>query len=234
MNCLEFHRQKLADPRRLSTQAQAHLRDCQACAAFAANVDETERVLERGLETPVPEGLADRILLRTRGALPARRRWAIAAGVVLASALGFRYFKDSAKPSDHYARLAIEHVVMEPESFTTVRNADPPALRTIVQDFGGTLKAPPGTIRYMRLCPVEDGTGWHIVFETPEGLATLILVPGKPLRATQSASAGGWNAMARPAGRGYYAIVTASPAATSRFERTVEEGIDWNRNESTS
>src|SRR2546422_1938685 len=28
------------------------------------------------------------------------------------------------------------------------------------------------------------------------------LVPEKPLRATQSASAGGWNAMARPAGRG--------------------------------
>ena len=231
MNCLEFHREKLADPRRLSAQAQAHLRDCQACAAFAANMDETERLLERGLEVPVPEGLADRILLRTRGGRPARRRWAIAAGVVLASALGFRYFKDSTKPSDRYARLAIEHVVMEPESFTTVRNADPSAFRRVVQEFGGRLKDVPGTIRYIRLCPVEDGTGWHIVFETPEGLATLILVPGKPLRAMQSASADGWNAMARPAGRGYYAVVTASAAATSRFERIVEERIDWNRRE---
>jgi hypothetical protein len=234
MNCLEFHREKLSEPRRLSAQAQAHLRDCQACAAFAANVDETERLLERGLEVPVPEGLADRILLRTRGGRPARRRWAIAAGVVLASALGLRYFKDSAKPSDRYARLAIEHVVMEPESLTTIRNADPPAFRRVVQEFGGRLKDVPGTIRYIRLCPVEDGTGWHVVFETPEGLATLILVPGKPLRTTQSASADGWNAMARPAGRGYYAIVTASAAATSRFEHILEERIDWNRSESAS
>jgi len=39
-----------------------------------------------------------------------------------------------------------------------------------VQEFGGTLKAPPGTVRYIRLCPVEETHGLHIVFETPEGL----------------------------------------------------------------
>ncbi len=168
---------------------------------------------------------------RSRTKNRAWRAWTLAASVVLAVAVGLSFVREPKNAADQYARLAIEHVMMEPESLTTVRNADPPALRTIVQEFGGTLKAPPGTIRYIRLCPVEDGTGWHIVFETPEGLATLILVPEKPLRATQSASAGGWNAMARPAGRGYYAIVTASAAATSRFERTVEERIDWNRRE---
>jgi hypothetical protein len=40
--------------------------------------------------------------------------------------------------------------------------------------------------------------------------------------------------MARPAGRGYYAIVTASAAVTTRFGRTVEERIDWSRSESAS
>ena len=234
MNCLEFHREKLADPRRLSAEAQAHAQACANCAAFACSVDESDERLEEAVASPVPDGLADRIILRSRTKNRAWRAWALAASVVLAVTVAFSFVRGSKNAADQYARLAIEHVMMEPESLTTVRNADPPALRTIVQEFGGTLKAPPGTIRYIRLCPVEDGTGWHIVFETPEGLATLILVPEKPLRATQSASAGGWNAMARPAGRGYYAIVTASAAATSRFERTVEERIDWNRSESAS
>ena len=231
MNCLEFHRGKLADPHRLSAQALAHAGACASCAAFARSVDESDQHLEEALASPVPDGLADRIILRSRTKSRAWRAWALAASVILAVAVAFSIVRQPKNAADQYARLAIEHVMMEPESLTTIRNADQPALQTIVQDFGGRLKAPPGTIRYIRLCPVEDGTGWHIVFETPEGLATLILVPEKPLRATQSASAGGWNAMVRPAGRGYYAIVTASAAATSRFERIVEGRIDWNRKE---
>src|SRR5436189_575126 len=40
MNCLEFHREKLADPRRLSAEARAHARACANCAAFAPSVAE--------------------------------------------------------------------------------------------------------------------------------------------------------------------------------------------------
>ncbi|MGH8705842.1 MAG: hypothetical protein ACREUO_10545, partial [Burkholderiales bacterium] len=81
----------------------------------------------------------------------------------------------------------------------------------------------------IRLCLVEEGFGWHIVFETPEGLATLILVPGKQLRGLQTASSGGWNALVRPARGGYYAIVTGSAAFTSRADRLLRERVDWTR-----
>ncbi len=117
---------------------------------------------------------------------------------------------------------------MEPESLTTVRNADAEAFRAAVQYFGGTLKEMPGKIRYIRLCPVEDGVGWHIVFDTPHGLATLILVPGKKLARSEMASTGGWNALARPVRGGYYAIVTASAETTTRFEQMLRECIVWN------
>ena len=226
MNCLEFHRLKLADPRRPSAEAQAHAQSCPGCLAFARSVDETEAQLQQALATPVPEGLADRVLLRRRGS--ARRpwyAWALAASVALGIALGVGYFRSA--PPDGYARLMIEHVVMEPESFTTVHNADAEAFGSLVRDFGGTLKAPLGRIRYVKLCPVEDGTGWHIVFETPDGLATLILVPDKRVSAKSAASAGGWNALVQPVARGYYAVVTASSEATARTDRTIRERIDW-------
>ena len=67
MNCLEFRREKLANPRRPSEQAQAHAQVCPGCAAFARGVDEEEAQIERALSVPVPEGLSERVLLRPQG-----------------------------------------------------------------------------------------------------------------------------------------------------------------------
>lgn len=224
MSCLDFHREKLADPRRLSAEARAHAQTCASCSAFARSVDEAERNLEQALAAPVPEGLADRIILRSRTRNRTWRAWALAAGIVLAVAAGFAGLRPG---EDRDARLAIEHVVMEPESFTTMRNAGPEAFRAAVQEFGAAVKQPLEHVRYVTLCPVKGGFGWHVVFETPDGLATLILVPGKPLQAEQKTSTGAWSALARPAKNGYYAIVTTSDAATARAERLLRERVDW-------
>lgn len=227
MNCLEFRRQKLADPRRVPFEAQAHASDCPACAAFAREVDESEQALDRALRVAVPEGLSERIIFESRRPRPAWRAGALAASVVVAVALGFAFWNIQQK-GDDYARLAIEHVVMEPASLTEMRNRDVDAFRKVVHNLGGSVKDIPGKIRYIRLCPFHDGLGWHVVFETPEGLATLFLVPGKKPTAVQTASVEGWDATVQPMQRGYYAIVTASSSATSRFLQTLRDCITWN------
>lgn len=226
MNCLDFRRTKLADPARLPDEARAHLADCAPCAAFAREVDEKERELERALAIPVPEGLADRAILHSRSPRQAWWRWALAASVALLLAFGASQLLLT-RSTDAYARLAIEHVVMEPESLTSVHNADAEAFRAVVQNFGATLKEMPGTIRYVRLCPVEDGFGWHVVFETPQGLATIILVPGKRLPAPQTVSTAAWSALARPVHGGYYAIVTPSAVTTASFDKMIRNCILW-------
>ena len=58
-----------------------------------------------------------------------------------------------------------------------------------MRNFGGEIKEPLGRVRYIRLCPVGTGTGWRIVFETPQGLATLILVPDQHIAAPAAAQA---------------------------------------------
>ena len=183
--------------------------------------------VERTLATAVPEGLADRILLRVHGARPAWKVWALAASVVLAIGLGVTALLYQPASAQHYAQQAIEHVAMEPESFTTVHLADVPSVDELIRTSGGRLKAPLGKVRYVKLCPVESGTGWHIVFETPEGLATLLVIPGQPLGTTQHASSAEWSALARPTRRGYYAVVTPSAQATAQVDRLVRERIDW-------
>jgi hypothetical protein len=175
----------------------------------------------------VPEGLADRILLRVHGARQAWRVWALAAGVVLAIAIGLSAMLYRPAPAEQYARQAIEHVAMEPESFHKANAGDAQALGELLRASGARLKAPLGAVRYVKLCPVDTGTGLHIVFETPEGLATLLIVPGQPLAKLEQASSPDWNALARPAGRGHYAVVTPSAQATAQVDRLIRERVDW-------
>ncbi|MEZ5614824.1 MAG: DUF3379 family protein [Rhodocyclaceae bacterium] len=227
-NCLECRREKLADPRRLSPEAAAHLNECAACRAFAAGIDDNEARLAAALTVPVPEGIAERIVLhRKTGHRFTPRLWAMAAAVLLTLTFGFQQWKDFS--SQEYARLAIEHVMHEPESFTTTRLADPRLFHAVLNNFGGELHAPLGRVRYMKLCPVPEGTGWHIVFETEEGkLATLILIPAKRMTGdVQQARVGGWNAVARPGGQGFYAVIADSPAALDKVDALVRSRLRW-------
>jgi hypothetical protein len=225
VNCLEYRRWKLSDPRRLPAEAQAHERECAQCGAFAREVDDTDASLVEALAVRVPEGLEERVLLRGRPGRPRWAAWALAAGIVVALAVTMHPFRPD--PAERYAKLAIEHVAMEPESLTTERDNDPGMLEAAVRSFGGTVKAPIGRVRYIRLCPMDEGTGWHIVFETPEGLATLILVPDKHVASAASADSGGLDALVKPAPRGYYAVVTPSRDGTVAADRLVRERIDW-------
>jgi hypothetical protein len=227
MNCLEFRRLKLTEPKHTGEDARAHASECPACLAFARSVDESEAALDRALAVPVPEGLADRILLRQSGQRRAGRwAYALAASLVLAVTAGV-FVATRESDSAKHARIAIEHVLEEPQSLTTVYNADPERFATIVREFGGTLKEPLGRVRYIKLCPVEQGQGWHIVFETPQGLATLILVADRPIAAAATASLGRFSARVEPVRGGYYALVTDSAGTTSEVSELLKQRIDW-------
>lgn len=228
MNCLEFRRDKLADPRRLSPEAAAHLNDCAACRGFAAEVDENEARLAAVLDVPVPEGIAERIILRRKTQTRLSPRLGmLAASLVLTFAFGLHQWKDAG--SQEYARLAIEHVMHEPESFTSTRLADPELLRRVMHTFGGEMQASLGKVRYMKLCPVPEGTGWHIVFEAEDGkLATLILIPAKRMKTdAEQAQVGGWSAVARPGGQGFYAVIADSPDALAKADELVRQRVRW-------
>jgi hypothetical protein len=228
MNCLEFRREKLADPRRLPPEALAHLNDCAACRGFAAEVDENEARLAAVLDVPVPEGLAERIVLRRKTQTRfSPRLGMLAASVVLTFAFGILQWKDAG--SQEYARLAIEHVMHEPESFTSTRLADPELLRRVMHTFGGEMQASLGKVRYMKLCPVPEGTGWHIVFEAEDGkLATLILIPAKRMKTgSAQAQVGGWSAVARPGGQGFYAVIADSPDALAKADELIRQRVRW-------
>lgn len=231
MNCLDFRRAKLADPNRLSDAARAHQAACAQCEAFARRIDATEKRLVRALSVPVPEGLADRIVLGATGHKPSSpyRLWTLAATVLLTTGIGLAWLnRPPSEPQYDFATSAIAHVRHEPESFTTIRDADPARFAAILTSFGADLRAPVGTVRYIRLCPLPEGTGWHIVFDSEDGLVTLILVPGhRPRGRNQFAESDGMSALVRAAGQGYYVIVAENRAKVEATDRLLKQRINW-------
>ncbi|WP_227816564.1 DUF3379 family protein [Nitrogeniibacter aestuarii] len=225
--CMDLRREKLADPKRLSAAANAHLAECPNCRRFAQGIDATEIKAAQVLNVPVPEGLSDRVLLRVhRGQKRPWRLWAIAAAFVFSFGIGMVQWQP--RPDTDYAKFAIEHVRHEPQSFTTHRLADPSRFQLVMANFGGTMKTPIGKVSYMRLCPVPNGTGWHIVLETEAGPATLLLIPGEDISgAVLEAKFDGLTARALPGGQGYYAIVAETPEIVDAVEKLMKERVSW-------
>jgi hypothetical protein len=210
MNCLHFRRVALAQPRQLDAAAREH---AQACAACRATLERELRLDERmhaALNVPVPDGLADRVLMGQglrRSAGPAR--WAIAATVLLAAALA--WLVPPELTGRGFAREAIAHVAEEPQAFRIRHPAAGQELAAALASQGLRLAVEIGQVTYSTICPMAAGKARHVVVSTPQGPVTLLLVPADGQRLRRSVvNEEGLVAVAMPAPRGSVAVVAAT------------------------
>jgi hypothetical protein len=221
MNCLDFRRAAQAQPRALPPDALEHAATCPACAA----VLERERLLDDrlagALGVPVPEGLADRVLvahgLRRRFS-PVR--WALAASLVLAA--GLAWTVPPALAGQRLAREAIAHVEEEPEALQVRLPRARSELASMLAAQGLRLAAEVGDVVYFQNCPMGEGEARHLVLQTAEGPVTLLLLPGDEVsRRRMTSSENGQFAVAMPAPRGSVAIVAGSASHASAVARMI-------------
>lgn len=226
-NCIDFRREKLADPRRLTEAAEEHLIACPACQAFSRRVNAGERMLQQTVAVDVPDGLAERILVgsraRTRSPL---KLWALAASMVLSLGLGVQYWH--AAPDREHVALAVEHVMHEPEALMSTRLIEPQRVAQVLESFGAEVKVPLTAVRYVKLCPVPGGTGWHIVFDTPDGPATVLLMPQKDGRVrTLTTQYRGMGVHVEAGGQGVVAVVARDPDRARGAAGLLHQHVSW-------
>jgi len=220
VNCLDFRRLALVDPRRMGEEAKAHALECLACREVLERQRESDDRLFAAIQVPAPDGLAERILV-ARGLQPDRRwMWAMAATLVLALGLGITgrlYFQ-----KDPLGAEAIEHVAHEPQSFTTVHAVDDAYLPSVLSEQGLKSVVALGQVTYTRICPMDGRTARHVVIRTAEGPITLFLMPDDPKqRRRQVEESGGMTAVVMPAARGSLTIVAANPAQVLAVEKAL-------------
>lgn len=232
--CLDFRREKLADPKRISARAHEHLASCGMCQAFARRVDKTEAAIAETLSVPLPEGLNERILLRARqgndkAARTAWRSLALAASVVLTVAVSLHIGNESGGDTAQLAMAAATHAIDEASEVHSHRSLEASQFGLVLANFGGAMQQPLGHVRYIHFCPIEGfGMGWHISYDTPQGKVTLLLIPGRHSGPeTQTVQADGKQVRVRRAGEGYYAVIADDMPALEAADQNLRTRVRW-------
>lgn len=231
MNCLEFRRLLFVQPRRVTSAQRAHMARCAACAEFARSIVEDDEALERALLVPVPEGLADRVLLRHGLRSPHRwRKLALAASLVIAVGTGLYFYEMSRQPDEIasapqpganlHALMAISYVLdREPRLLKENHTGDPKAMHAALSRLGLSLPPDLGNVRYLGTSVLPDGAaGEHIVLQTPYGHVTLMLMPEEFLASRVVVADRHLLALATPRRRGCFILIADSAQTLKRIE----------------
>lgn len=215
MNCLEFRRAALVDPRRLDCEVARHAESCAPCREFLAHGLETEAHLARMLRIPVPQGLRARLLERKAPRRPVR--WlALAASLLLAAAVGF--FAGTQR-NDPMALAGIDFVMYEEaQSIADAKPTDWNVLVRVAAEMGVSLPEQLGEMRYVCIYPFVAGAAHHLLVKTPQGKITLLLIPDRPAAARLAGAAHGLEAVVLPAAKGSVIIIGDSARSVVRAE----------------
>lgn len=227
MNCLDLRRILLADPRADSTVLRAHLGACPACRAFAAGLARDERVLQQALAVPVPQHLAERVLLSTRLGGTRWRSWALAASVVMALALGAGMWLQPQAQAPGWSEIVLAHVLSERAALAHQDHVSSAALATAMADYGLQVRGDLGRVRYLDHCEMPGGKGLHVVLESPElGVVTLILPPsGASGAGREEVSRSGFAARMVAVGASAIGIVTDRPELLDLLSRRLRQQL---------
>lgn len=220
MNCIDFRRGVLIAPLQLDGAAREHALACAACNEFLQRQRELDSGLYEAMRVPVPDGLADRILV-AQGLRGRQRRWlwGLAATLVLAAGLAYTVPRVN---GEALAREAIAHVAEEPQSFRIVTAQAAHFLDDTLAVQGARLGVALGEVTYAQLCPMKDQKARHLVVRTPEGPVTLLLMPDDHgWRRRAVVESGGMTAITIPVSRGSIAIVAPSRPQALAIERSL-------------
>lgn len=230
MNCLEARRALLGEPRRRTSEVEAHLVDCAACGAVAAGMLELDDRIAEAASVPAPDALADRILLARER--PPRLRYAAAAALLVTAALGVMLGRELVDTDatvevvgpGHPAVAAMSEVA---EDTTRVLLSEEDAARELEHVLGRVglaLRKGEATAHYVGKCQVTGTACDRIVLSTPDAQANVILVPEYPLGPPVLVSDGRRSALASPARAGGYIVVSDTPKNARRMARLLRKG----------
>jgi Protein of unknown function (DUF3379) len=232
MNCLEFRRLCLANPQHPGEEALRHEIECAQCARFYRELRLQEEALYQALSVPIPDGLADRILLRRRSRL--NRDWpalwppAIALALSLLLGLGLGLIFPRGMSPETLAAGVIAHVRDEPQALAAEQHVPMPQLIRAFERSGGELLASLAEASYAGRCPLPGGGyGEHIVLKTPQGKVTLILMPGKPANGGLRLFKDGLSVSMLPAGQGSLALVAESDELVRTTQAAIDRAVRW-------
>jgi len=222
MNCLEFRRQLAVDPGARSVVFLEHREACAACAEATVRADGFESSLRRALAVPVPEGLAERILLaqttaQRQGRQGSNRRWfAIAAAAVLTLLSGAIGYRVLLKPS--LAEISVAHIPHEPQALTARALVAESDVQAAFARYQVRLASEPQPVNYVHNCPVADSHAVHMVVQRVEGPVTVMYYADRHERKRADFQRDGLMGRSVPMAQGTLVLLSANDRSFDALE----------------
>ena len=185
MNDLEARRRLMADPHHLPPELQEAVARDPHLAALRAELVANDELLRGALTaTPVPEGLADRIVLHARYGTRSRQRLAIAAAVAaLAVAVSMVVEMRGSDPEQSRELAMMEHVATSRDEAANRGPVDAPALKASVAALGVDVRAGGYRVAQLGRCVIAGVESRHFILQTKSGAASYVVLPGAPASA---------------------------------------------------
>jgi hypothetical protein len=227
MNCLQFRRQLGAEPRSRDPELLAHRDSCAQCATFWQRAQRFEEELLSAMSVPVPEGLADRVLLMQstgdrRRQVVHRRGWlAIAASVliVLGGGLMMRQTSSRSLPS-----LAVAHMPTELDSLALARPVPASNVAAGFAVLGLAMRGPmPSDVTYVHDCQVGPYKAVHLVTRDAGMPVVALYFPQMKTTTLDDFESKGWKGRQVPLHDGTLVVLARNPS--ERALDTAES--DW-------
>jgi hypothetical protein len=241
MDCEQYRRAILADPRSEDAEMRAHLTSCHDCTEYTEQLRRFESRLDRALRVNVDAGRRDdgsvtplRSSKPLRDAQPRRvpRRWlAAAASVLLAVVVAGSLWLGAPGPS--LAADVVSHMAGEPDAWARTDIPVPrPRLDKVLSESHIRLKGDPGLVSYANSCEFRGHLVPHLVVQTEAGPVTVMVLVHEASRSTTKFDEQGYQGMIVPVpGHGSLAILERGPGADLNMVKSVAArvrgAIDW-------
>ncbi|MCU0758138.1 MAG: DUF3379 domain-containing protein [Steroidobacteraceae bacterium] len=214
MKCEEARLQIGADPAGRSAELEVHVTGCADCSGYRREMQRLEGDLRRALDwprgetvgggfpardAPVPAPAAPQTRASAEGApVPAARRWAFAAGVLLVGVLAASFL--ALQPRDALAAQLVEHMAEEPDAWDARRPIPQSALDLVLRRSGVRLdRLAAGEVVYAHSCYLRGRQVPHLVVATARGPVTVLVLPGERVTRRQAFDEGGYRGSLWPA-----------------------------------
>lgn len=216
MDCLEFRRQLGSDPRGLDRAGRDHLEGCAFCADATARAQAFDTRLVGALAVPVPDGLADRILLAQLTGARSRERstrrrfaWiALAAAACVALVVGIVRVQSSTALPD----LVVAHVMGEERDALNLRTPVP--VEEVEKAFSDRnvhlAAAVPVNIAYVHECPIGPYKSVHMVMPENGAPVSVVYVVDHRARASEDFHRDGFAGREVPIAQGTLLLLAQS------------------------
>lgn len=182
MDDLDFRRRIYADPNDNSPETAAACNDDAMKAKFKAEMQQFDAQLKSVLEVPVPENLAERVLLGQSIANQQKERkkhrvhLALAASFAFAIGISMQFVGVSPRV-DTLTDHALAHMTNEMSHIPGTADYTLDQLNVKLANFGGHINQDFAPIKFANFCDFDGIRSLHLVFVGERGDVTVFVVP---------------------------------------------------------